>query len=292
MSKSLRIGVHIANGVVWGPVYRTHLSAANRRLSDRPVLSVSASSPAPASSRPSSPPSSHAHVPPPSRRRPRRVRARLKPLRRALVRLRHELPQRHVHRAVPVVAEPGDVKRRRDPVAPRASRAPDPVHVRVEIASVRGEVEVDHVRDGGEDARGAGGERVERARPRALRAVAVELLRGEQEAAGFGGGAALGGLGARHRRRRERSLTVALDDLRELRAHPRARTLARTKHERPRVRNRAQDGDQQIQLALARRVRAEDDALLDPGDGAADPPDRDRRRRRLGRRAGARESRV
>ena len=24
-AKSLRIGVHIANAVVWGPVYRTHL---------------------------------------------------------------------------------------------------------------------------------------------------------------------------------------------------------------------------------------------------------------------------
>ena len=27
-AKSLRIGVHIANAVVWGPVYRTHLMTA------------------------------------------------------------------------------------------------------------------------------------------------------------------------------------------------------------------------------------------------------------------------
>jgi len=31
--KSLRIGVHLANGVVWGPVYRTHLTRARRRAS-------------------------------------------------------------------------------------------------------------------------------------------------------------------------------------------------------------------------------------------------------------------
>jgi len=28
-AKSLRIGVHLADAVVWGPVYRTHLNAAN-----------------------------------------------------------------------------------------------------------------------------------------------------------------------------------------------------------------------------------------------------------------------
>ena len=39
--KSLRIGVHHANGVVWGPVYRTHLNIARsaRKLSLPPLHS-------------------------------------------------------------------------------------------------------------------------------------------------------------------------------------------------------------------------------------------------------------
>ena len=37
-AKSLRIGVHLANGVVWGPVYRTHLRV---RLEQRPLRLLS-----------------------------------------------------------------------------------------------------------------------------------------------------------------------------------------------------------------------------------------------------------
>ena len=37
-AKSLRIGVHHANAVVWEPVYRTHLRDELRELEDRPAF--------------------------------------------------------------------------------------------------------------------------------------------------------------------------------------------------------------------------------------------------------------
>ena len=143
-----KVGVQVGVTVIaeQGCIVRIRLSSSRVNYL-KIILPNDTSIPPPSSA--GAPAPADAHVPLPARRRPAGVRKRREPLRNHLVRLRHRLDQRPPHRTVTATSEPGHIKRRGPAGPPRPRRATDAVNVRVEIASVDGQIEVDDVADFG-----------------------------------------------------------------------------------------------------------------------------------------------